>query len=313
MPRSTSPPRAVLPERSRADAFRRLGVRFGTGHVARNAGGTNASRTLRPPRSLPAPRSGRLRPAPSARRSLPPPCAARSACATRLRESPTRDRPALGGLRFSQFYNCALCGPSRAALMTGLPPHRAGITNWTGLLNQRCVTVCELLKRAGYTTAAAGRLDMVTAENWHDPAAIARHVDRFLGSTGHTGPGNYFQAVRGTDFFRDGQPFTPPAAGAYKTDLITDFAEQFITGAAGKDKPFFLYLAHYAPHWPLHAKPADIAKYRGLYRGLGWDAARAQRHERLIKLGLLPAGTKLPPRDARAPAWVDAQNKDWEA
>ncbi len=228
-------------------------------------------------------------------------------------QTPNLDRLAQGGLRFSQFYNCALCGPSRAALMTGLPPHRAGITNWTGLLNQRCVTVCELLKRAGYTTAAAGRLDMVTAENWHDPAAIARHVDRFLGSTGHTGPGNYFQAVRGTDFFRDGQPFTPPAAGAYKTDLITDFAEQFITGAAGKDKPFFLYLAHYAPHWPLHAKPADIAKYRGLYRGLGWDAARAQRHERLIKLGLLPAGTKLPPRDARAPAWVDAQNKDWEA
>lgn len=116
-------------------------------------------------------------------------------------QTPNLDRLAQGGLRFSQFYNCALCGPSRAALMTGLHPHQVGITNWTGLLNNRCVTVIELLHRAGYTTAAAGRLDMVTAENWHDPAMISRCVDRFLGSTGHTGPGNYFKAVRGGDFF----------------------------------------------------------------------------------------------------------------
>lgn len=228
-------------------------------------------------------------------------------------QTPNLDRLAKDGLRFSQFYNCALCGPSRAALMTGLHPHQVGISGWTGLLNQRCVTAFELLKRAGYATAAVGRLDMVTADNWHDPAMIARRVDRFLGSTGHTGPGNYFKAVRNTDFFRDGQPFKLPAEGAYKTDLITDFATQFITEAAGKGKPFFLYFAHYAPHWPLHAKPADIAKYRELYRQLGWDAARAQRHRRLLDQGLIPANTKLSPRDARAPAWSEAKNQDWEA
>lgn len=228
-------------------------------------------------------------------------------------QTPNLDRLAKGGLRFSQFYNCALCGPSRAALMTGLHPHQVGISGWTGLLNNRCVTACELLKRAGYTTAAVGRLDMVTAENWHDPRNIARHVDRFLGSTGHTGPGNYFKAVRTTDFFRDGQPFTLPVEGDYKTDLITDFATQFITEAAGKERPFFLYFAHYAPHWPLHAKPEDIAKYRALYRKLGWDDARAQRHQRLAATGLLPASTKLSPRDSRVPAWADAKDKDWEA
>ncbi|KAF0174669.1 MAG: arylsulfatase [Limisphaerales bacterium] len=228
-------------------------------------------------------------------------------------QTPNLDRLARGGLRFSQFYNCALCGPSRAALMTGLHPHQVGITGWTGLLNQRCVTACELLKRAGYATAAVGRLDMVTAEKWHDPVNIHKFVDRFLGSTGHTGPGNYFKAVRNTAFFRDGQPFTLPAEGSYKTDLITDFATQFITEAAGKEKPFFLYFAHYAPHWPLHAKPADIAKYRELYRQLGWDEARAQRHRRLLELGLLPPNTKLSPRDARAPAWSEAKDKDWEA
>jgi arylsulfatase len=227
--------------------------------------------------------------------------------------TPNLDRLAREGLRFSQFYNCALCGPSRAALMTGLHPHQVGIFNWTGLLNDRCVTVFELLKGAGYTTGAVGRLDMVTAENWHDPKLIARYVDRFLGSTGHTGPGNYFHAVRSSDFYRDGQPYQPPEDGTYRTDLITDFAVEFIRGAASGERPFFLYVAHYAPHWPLHAKPSDIAKYRPLYRKLGWDDARTQRHRRLIEEGLIPPHTRLGPRDARAPAWADAPDKDWEA
>jgi arylsulfatase len=108
-------------------------------------------------------------------------------------QTPNLDRLAAGGMRFSQFYNCALCGPSRAALMTGLHPHQVGIFQWTGLLNDRCVTLFELLKQAGYTTGAVGRLDMVTADNWHDPAMIHRYVDRFLGSTGHAGPGNHFK------------------------------------------------------------------------------------------------------------------------
>ena len=227
--------------------------------------------------------------------------------------TPNLDALARGGLRFSQFYNCALCGPSRSALMTGLHPHQVGIFTWTGLLNDRCVTAFELLKRAGYATCAVGRLDMVTAENWHEPAKIARHVDRFLGSTGHTGPGNYFKEVRGGQFYRDGQPISLPPEGTYKTDVITDFAIKFINEAATKDRPFFLYMAHYAPHWPLHAKPADIAKYRKLYRQLGWDEVRARRHQKMIELGLLPANTKLSPRDSRVPAWTNAPDKNWEA
>ena len=227
-------------------------------------------------------------------------------------KTPNLDRLAAGGLRFSQFYNCALCGPSRAALMTGLYPHQAGVTNWTGLLNNRCVTTFELLKQAGYATCAVGRLDMVTAENWHDPAMIARYVDRFLGSTGHTGPGNYFKAVRGADFFCDGRPYTLPA-DSYKTDLITDFAAKFITEAATNTRPFFLYVSHYAPHWPLHAKPEDITRYRELYRKLGWDKSRAARYQRLVDLGLISTNCRLSPRDRRVPPWQEAQHKDWEA
>jgi arylsulfatase A-like enzyme len=226
--------------------------------------------------------------------------------------TPHLDRLAAQGLRFSQFYNCALCGPSRAALMTGLHPHQVGISTWTGLLNNRCVTAFELLKGAGYTTGAVGRLDMATADNWHEPANLSRHVDRYLGSTGHKGPGNFFKDVRNTDFFRDGRPYQLPP-DSYKTDLITDFAVEFIGEAAQQERPFFLYIAHYAPHWPLHAKPEDIAKYRALYRELGWDEARVRRHERLRQSGLIPPDTKLSPRDARAQPWADAPHQAWEA
>jgi len=228
--------------------------------------------------------------------------------------TPHLDRLAADGLRFSQFYNCALCGPSRASLMTGLYHHQAGIGGqWTGLLNDRCVTLVELLKRAGYSTNVVGRLDMVTADKWHDPEKIARHVDHFFGSTGHTGPGNYFKAVRGTPFFLDGKPYEFPPHGLYKTDAITDHAVSFIREAAGKGKPFFLYAAHYAPHWPLHAKPDDIAKYRDTYSSLGWDEARARRARRLIELGLVGPRCRLSPRDARVPAWAGADHKPWEA
>jgi arylsulfatase len=228
-------------------------------------------------------------------------------------QTPQLDRLADEGIRYSQFYNCALCGPSRAALMSGLHPHQVGISRWTGLLNDRCVTIFELLHRAGYRTCAVGRLDMVTADNWHDPAMIGRYVDRFLGSTGHKGPGNYFKDVRNTQFYRNGQPYSLPPEGTYKTDLITDFAVDFIAEAAVGEKPFLLYMSHYAPHWPLHAKPEDMDKYRRLYRELGWDEARRRRHERLIELGLIPPGTRLSPRDPRAKAWADAPHKSWEA
>ena len=227
--------------------------------------------------------------------------------------TPNLDRLAADGLRFSQFYNCALCGPSRAALMTGLYPHQVGMFNWTGLLNDRCVTAFELFQRAGYETCAVGRLDMVTAENWHDPANIARYVDHFFGSVGSKGPGNYFKAVRDSSFYLDGDPFALPPEGAYKTDLITDFAVKFITEAATKDRPFFFYMAHYAPHWPLHAKPDVMEKYRELYRKLGWDDARTARHQRQVDLGLISGRCGLSPRDSRVPAWPDAEDQQWEA
>jgi arylsulfatase len=132
---------------------------------------------------------------------------------------------------------------------------------------------------------------MVTAENWHEPQNTARYDN--------------------TAFYRDGERIAYPAS-RYKTDVITDFAVEFIRGR-DEDRPFFLYMAHYAPHWPLHAKEEDIARYRELYRQLGWDEARRARLKRLIELGILPMGTQLSPRDSRAAAWSEAMHKDWEA
>lgn len=226
-------------------------------------------------------------------------------------QTPNLDKLAVEGMRFSQFYNCALCGPSRAALMTGLHPHQVGMTQWTGLLTNNCVTMFEVLKRADYTTCAVGRLDMLTAEDWHEPQNLSHHVDRYFGTTGHNGPGNYFANTRNTAFYRDGKPYSIPDGG-YKTDLITDFTIEFLQ-QRDQTKPFLLYMAHYAPHWPLHAKEADIAKYRKLYRDLGWDAAREQRLKRLVENGILPDDTKLSPREARAAAWSEAKFLDWEA
>ncbi|MCA9261272.1 MAG: sulfatase-like hydrolase/transferase, partial [Planctomycetales bacterium] len=128
-------------------------------------------------------------------------------------QTPNLDKLATEGMRFSQFYNCALCGPTRSALMTGLHPHQVGISGWTGLLNNRCVTMFEMLKQGGYTTCVVGRLDMVTSENWHEPANIAKYVDRYFGTTGHQGPGNYFANTRNTAFYRDGEDYTIPEGG----------------------------------------------------------------------------------------------------
>lgn len=228
--------------------------------------------------------------------------------------TPNLNRLAAEGIRFSQFYNCALCGPSRAALMTGIFHHQAGIpSSWTGLLNKRCATIPELLNQAGYLTGAVGRLDMTTADNWHDPAMVRRHIPRFFGSVGGKGPGNYFKAVRDSFFYRDGAPYELPAEDHYKTDAISGYAANFIAEAARGAKPFFLYVAHYAPHWPLHAKPEDIAKYRESYRAAGWDALRARRHKRLVELGLADPNWALSPRDPQVPPWEKAQHKDWEA
>ena len=209
-------------------------------------------------------------------------------------KTPAIDRLAKEGVRLSQFYNCALCGPSRASLMTGCYAWDVGQAPGTSIfanLKKNCATVMELLKANGYATCAVGRLDMVTAENWHDPAQVARCADRFLGSASG-GPGNYFREAKGTPWFKDGKKYDRPV-GQYSTDLISAFVTDIIQDSAKSDKPFFIYMSHYAPHWPLQAKKEDIAAYRGLYEKTDRAKLMHARLKRLVDAGLIPKGTTL--------------------
>ncbi len=210
--------------------------------------------------------------------------------------TPTIDRLAMEGVRFSQFYNCSVCGPSRASLMTGCQPWEVGQAPGKSIfanLQKNCATVMELLQANGYETCAVGRLDMVTAENWHDPGDIARCANRFLGSTSR-GPGNYFRAAEGSPWFKDGKPYERPE-GEYSTDLISHFVAEFIEGTAAGDKPFFIYVSHYAPHWPLQAKEEDVAPYLELYRKHDLRTLMEARMRRMIDSGLIPKETSLHP------------------
>ena len=209
-------------------------------------------------------------------------------------KTPTIDGLAKEGIRFSQFYNCAICGPSRASLMTGCYPWNVGQKPGADIfanLTKNCTTIFEQLKEAGYETCAVGRLDMVVGDDWHNPEHIARHVDRSLGSASG-GPGNYYREVGGTPWFRDGKRWDRPA-GAYSTDLISDFVAKFIEGTAGSDQPFFIYVSHYAPHWPLQADEEHIAPYRAIYEKTGRAKLMQARLDRLIEDGLIPRGTTL--------------------
>jgi arylsulfatase len=236
--------------------------------------------------------------------------------------TPHLDALAAKGLRFTQFYNTARCSPSRASLLTGVYPHQAGMGHLdnvvlagslgtTGRLNDRSLTIAEVLRESGYFTAMSGKWHL-GQQNGSPP--WERGFERVLNirAGGIFFPNQNFAG--GDDLTKRGQePFylngTPIAHDApqlgqhwYTTYLWTDFALQFIDEARAAGRPFFLYIPHNAPHFPLMA-PADlIAKYRGKYRA-GWDTLRVERYRRQIALGLIDRRWPLSPREPESPAW----------
>ena len=239
--------------------------------------------------------------------------------------TPHLDRLAVGGLRFTQFYNAVRCCPTRAALLTGLYPHQAGVGHMLGNLHppsyttglgENSATIAELLRDAGYRTYHIGK--------WHvggvgpnfsadKPAARNHPMNRgFDRAYGSGGGGNYFAL---TPLYLDREP-TKPGENFYATDAFSDYAVKFLEehGREQKDQPFFLHLCYTAPHFPLHAKPADIAKYRGKFTH-GWDTERERRFAKQKELGLFPRDAKLSPRAPEAKAWKDlpaAERDDWD-
>ena len=240
-------------------------------------------------------------------------------------DTPHLDRLAANGVRFSQFYNTARCSPSRASLLTGLHPHQAGIgvlTNddrprgYPGTINKRCVTIAEALKAAGYATCLSGKWHLSSdMRNPNEAWPTRRGFDRFFGTL--TGCGSFFDPGTLTRGEVNAE-HEAARADFFYTDAITDEACAFVgdcARASGPDagKPFFLYVAYTAPHWPLHARDEDIAKYRGVFDA-GWDALREKRMERLVASGIVdPDTTALSERDNSQPAWQHAEDKAWQA
>jgi arylsulfatase len=235
--------------------------------------------------------------------------------------TPALDRLAEGGVRMTQFYNTARCSPSRASLLTGLHPHQVGIgilnfddtpDGYPGNLAEDCATVAEVLKDAGYATYLSGKWHLaVDMENPNDAWPTRRGFDRFFGTL--EGAGSFYQP---RTLVRDEQNIEDEAAadGWFYTDAISDHAVQYLRDhdAERPDDPLFMFVSYTAPHWPLHAHPDDIAKYRNRFDD-GWDVLREQRLERLVKSGIIDPAWRLSDRDDRVPAWEQASHQGWES
>ncbi|MCK4886551.1 MAG: arylsulfatase [Planctomycetes bacterium] len=227
--------------------------------------------------------------------------------------TPNLDSLAKDGLRFNQFYNCARCCPTRASILTGLYPHQAGIgqmDHWRGsekgpyqgYLNNKCMTIAEVLKPAGYKCYMSGKWHVGEfPEAWPEK----RGFDKFYGLA--SGTMNYFdiKKARTKDidrvFVENDRRITPPSKDFYSTDAFTDKAINMLNDH-NSDEPFFLYLPYTAPHWPLHAWERDIAKYQGRYMS-GWDKLRKKRYEKQLKLGIIDSTWKLSASDSGVAKW----------
>lgn len=225
--------------------------------------------------------------------------------------TPNLDALAKNGLRFSQFYNTGRCCPTRASLLTGLYPHQAGMGHMTqdlglpgyrGVLHSRCVTIAEVLKPAGYFTAMTGK--------WHvgekdGQRPISRGFDRFFGST-FGGVFYDISTMGGKKFYLDDKMIADKDSdlpeGFYSTHAFADYSVRFIDEAREADKPFFLYLAHIAPHFPLQAPKETIAKHRGKYTG-GWGKLQHDRHKRQLEMGLVDPNWPKAPRPGNVRPW----------
>ena len=241
-------------------------------------------------------------------------------------ETPVLDKLAANGLRFSQFYNTGRCCPSRATLLTGLYPHQAGmghmtrdrgLPSYSGTIRPNVPTLAEQLRQGGYRTMMTGKWHLGTEPK---QSPIARGFDRFYGTRNFID--SYFTVLEHCPVFLDDKIVLPgtetpvnhlrPDQEWYTTDVFTDYALHFMDEAFTKhaDQPIFLYVAHNAPHFPLHAREEDTKKYRGKFRDIGWDKLRAERYRRMVQMGLIKKDWPLSPSDV--PQWetYDAKLRD---
>jgi arylsulfatase len=227
-------------------------------------------------------------------------------------ETPVLDDLAGGGVQFTDFYNTPRCCPSRASLLTGLTPHKAGVGwmsfDWSGLdadadgyvgtLNRNCLTISEALKDAGYRSYHSGK--------WHVTSDMA---DRDTWPTGRGFDRSFCLLAGMTDYFHPDlltldEKFYQAPKETYFTDLIGTYSARFVDRhyQDHPEDPFFMYVAYTAPHFPMQAPEPAIARYRETYAA-GWDVLRERRYRRMQELGVIRPEWELPPRPETIPAW----------
>jgi arylsulfatase A-like enzyme len=225
--------------------------------------------------------------------------------------TPNIDRLAADGVQFTNFHVTPMCSPTRAALLTGVNPHRAGaghvansdpgFPGYAAELAEDVATAAELFRDAGYHTIAVGKWHLTKDADLSDAGPrhswpLQRGFDRYYGVldafTNLHHPHRLVEDNHTVEI--DQYP-----EGYYVTDDLTDRAIAMIrqARASNPSQPFFCYFAHIAVHAPLQCKESDLERHRGRYDA-GWDVLREERHRRQIELGLLPAGTALPPRNS---------------
>jgi arylsulfatase A-like enzyme len=234
------------------------------------------------------------------------------------------DSLASNGLRFTQFYNCARCCPTRASLMSGLYPHQAGIGHMTedsglpsyrGDLSNNCVTIPEALRPAGYRTYMCGKWHVTRFTGKDGPKhnwPLQRGYEKFYGTI--EGCGSYYDPAtlcRNNTYIT---PFNDPEYKPekfYYTNAISDNAVKYLREheQESPDKPFFMYVAYTAAHWPMHAIEKDIEKYRGKF-DKGYGYCREQRFAKLKQSGLINKNWDM---SEQAGDWERVNNKEWEA
>jgi arylsulfatase A-like enzyme len=212
-------------------------------------------------------------------------------------DTPVLNALAANGLRFAQFYTTARCCPSRASILTGQYPHKVGVGHmvtdmghpgYRGRLSENAVTIAEVLKSAGYRTFMSGKWHVGT----NDPTrhGFEQYFGTLISAPTFWDPAKYLRLPEGSktrNYDKD---------AFYGTDALTDYALDFLDDArTTPDQPWFLYLAFNAPHFPLHARAEDIAKYRNTYSA-GWDSVRRERLARMKQLRLVARSTRLSPR-----------------
>lgn len=237
--------------------------------------------------------------------------------------TPNLDALAADGVQCTQFYSAARCCPTRAALLTGMYPHQVGVGRmvskpdetpepgpYQGYLSDAVPTIAELLKPAGYRTYMSGKWHVGEApQRW----PRRRGFEEYYGLI--SGASSYWELLEnepGRVMAHNDTSFRPEPGEFYMTDAFTDHAVQTLHAHNPDDGPFFHYLAYTAPHWPLHAWPEDIAKYRDAYH-MGWDELRRRRHARQLERGLVRSDWPLSARDPEVPAWESVEDKEYSA